>query len=193
MIPRRLVEQSPLNRQPNPHSTGTFRIMKTVILTACAALFALGWATQEPQHPQGDNFDNSKLLPLIGDWEGKAALGPTPESTSSIKGTKALTRWIKLDLKFTAEGIGPIEAVAYLCSDSEGVVQGHFFASMANEALFGKGKVEGKKLTILANSMKGEDALTFTFDMSVADELKFSAVEGEGEDMRLTGSYKRKK
>jgi hypothetical protein len=163
--------------------------MRTVILTACAALFALGFAAQGPE------IDNAKLQPLIGDWEGTASLNDSPKTASTVKGAKTLSgNWIKLDLKFTLEEQGPVEAVGYLCSNSDGVVEGHFLASFSPNGLTGKGRVEGKKLTILVQNLSGEESMEFVFDMSVADELKFNVKPTEtGSQEHLAGSYKRKK
>lgn len=163
--------------------------MKTVILTTCAALFAFGFAAQGPE------VDNSKLQPLIGDWEGTASINESPKTASSITGSKALSsNWIKLDLKFVLEEAGPVEAVGYICSNKEGVVEGHFIASFSPNGLTGKGKVDGKKLTLLVRDLSGEETMEFVFDMTVTDELKFSVKATEGDDPEhMAGSYKRKK
>lgn len=162
--------------------------MRTVIFTAAAALFAVSFA-------QMPSFDNSKLQPLIGDWEGKAAMNDATPETSTIKGTKMLKdNWIRLDLKFTIEEMGPVEATALIASNEEGVVEGHFFASFAPGALIGKGKVVGKKLVFNVSTMDGEDSMVFEFDMSTADELKFNVSSPDSETHeRISGTYKRKK
>lgn len=161
--------------------------MRTVILTAAAALFAFSFA-QQP------TADNSKLQALIGDWDGKAAMGDAPQEASTMKGSKALKDgWIKLDLRFSLPEMGPIEAMGMLCSNGDGVVEGYFFASFAPDAIFGKGKVVDKKLTINVSSMDGEENMVFVFDMSSTDELKFTATSVENPSEMISGSYKRKK
>jgi len=162
--------------------------MRTVILTAAATLFALSFA-------QMPTFDNSKLQALIGDWEGKAAMNDATPETSTMKGSKTLKdNWIKLDLKFTIDEMGPVDATGLICSDDQGVVEGHFFASFSPHALYGKGKVVDKKLTINVTSLGGEDGMVFVFDMSTVDELKFSVTSPDpASHESITGSYKRKK
>ncbi|MDQ2985243.1 MAG: hypothetical protein M3R13_00810 [Armatimonadota bacterium] len=163
--------------------------MKTIGIALCATLFVAAAAIQDPQ------FDNSKLQPFIGEWTGTATMAEESPSPSTIKGTKVLAdRWVKLDLKFDTEGHGKIEATAMLTTDSNGVVGGYFFASLAAEPLFGKGKFTDKKLTIAATSLDGGESLEFVFDLSVADELKFSLSETEQEKVTvMSGTYKKKK
>ena len=162
--------------------------MKTLFLGVVA--LASSWATaQDPE------FDNTKLLPLIGDWTGNAALHEEEKGASTIKGTKTIgDRWIQLDLQFDTKEMGKIDARALLTTDSNGAVGGYFFAAMSSQPLFGKGKFEGKKLIITATSMEGGETLEFIFDLSVADELKFSLTETEQEKVTVMhGEYKRKK
>ena len=161
--------------------------MRAIATIACALLASFSLA-------QDANIDNSKLEPLIGDWVGTTSFQDGEATAGTIKATKTLSgNWIRLELKFDLQGIGPVEAVALLCSDSEGVVEGHFFASMANNALSGKGKVTDKKLKIIAASLDGEGEMHFEFDMSVADALKFTATSGDDQARFLTGDYKKKK
>lgn len=144
---------------------------------------------------QEQKFDNSKLLPLVGEWQGTAAFHDGPQKASSIKGAKMLNdRWIKLDLKLELPEAGPVEATALLNSDTDGNIEAHFFASFDNGGLVGKGKIDGKKLTIEARPMNGEDGIVFVFDMSNPDELKLTCTETTGEHPQvLSGTYKRKK
>jgi hypothetical protein len=161
--------------------------MRTAIFTVAAALFALSFA-QQPK------FDNSKLQPLIGDWVGTAGMNDSPQEASTMKGSKILKdTWIQVDLRFTIPEMGPIEAVGLLCSNDEGVVEGHFFASFAPDGLYGKGKVVDKKLTLNVTSLAGESNMVFVFDMSKPDELAFSATSTEGRNEAIIGTYKRKK
>lgn len=160
-------------------------MVRTAFLVACALCATLGFA-------QDDSFDNSKLAPLLGDWVGTTQFQDTKATPGTIKGAKVLAdRWIKLDLKFELEGIGPVEAAALICSDADGKAEGHFFVSMANKGLFGKGTVTAGKLNVTATSIDGEASMNFEFDMSVKDQLKFSVSEA-GQTM-LSGSYTRKK
>ena len=162
-------------------------MMRTIALATCALVASLALA-------QEVNIDNSKLEPLLGDWTGTTQFQAADATPGAIKASKTLSgNWIRLDLKFEIEGIGPVEAVAMLCSNTDGTVEGHFFASMAHNALVGKGKVTAKKLIIVANSLDGESTMNFEFDMSVVDELKFKATDGENNEHFLTGSYRRKK
>src|SRR5687767_2566506 len=162
-------------------------MMRTIALATCALLASLALA-------QEVNIDNSKLEPLLGDWTGTTQFQEGDATPGTIKASKALGgNWIRLDLKFEIGGRGPVEAVAMLCSNSDGTVEGHFFASTAHNALAGKGKITGKKLTIVAHSLDGESTMNFEFDMSVVDELKLKATDGDNNEHFLAGSYKRKK
>ena len=161
--------------------------MRTIALATCTLLASLALA-------QEVNIDNSKLEPLLGDWSGNTQFQEADATPGTIKGTKTLNgSWIRLDLKFELEGIGPVEAVAMLCASADGSVEGHFFASTSSNALAGKGKVTAKKLIIIATSLDRESSMYFEFDMSVVDELKLEATNGGNHEQFLAGSYKRKK
>jgi hypothetical protein len=162
-------------------------MMRTIAVATCALLASLALA-------QEVNIDNSKLEPLLGDWTGTTQFQTADATPGTIKASKTLSgNWIRLELKFQIEGVGPVEAVAMLCTNANGTVEGHFFASMSHNALVGKGKVTANKLMIVANSLDGESTMNFEFDMSAIDELKFKATDGENNEHFLAGNYKRKK
>lgn len=163
--------------------------MKRVLIPIfLAGMLTLGIAQhQEPA-------DNSKLQPLIGDWQGKTSFAEQEPTDGTIKGTKVLTgQWIQLDLKFDAGEMGKVEALGLLCTDPDGNVEGHFFASVAHDAVYGKGKVVDKKLTIMATSLDGEAQMKFEFDFSAADTLKMVISDTEEGMEMISGTYTRKK
>jgi hypothetical protein len=163
--------------------------MKTLFLGIVALMSS--WAVAQDE----SKFDNSKLLPLVGDWTGNAAMHEEDKSASTIKGAKILgDRWIRLDMQFETKQMGKIEAQALLTSDEDGVVTGYFFASFAPEPVFGKGKFEGKKLTINATTTGSDEILEFIFDLSAQDAMKFTATEmGDEKVTVMQGEYKKKK
>jgi hypothetical protein len=161
--------------------------MRTTLALLTCALFASTALAQEP-------VDNSKLTPLLGDWVGTTKFQEMDAAPSSIKGVKAIgDGWIRLDLKFDVPGMGEVEAVALLSTHSDGSVEGHFFISMAPNALSGKGKITDKKLNLIASSLDGETSMKFEFDMSVADVIKFKAADQGSGGEALEGTFTRKK
>lgn len=163
--------------------------MKRVLIPALLAVLVAGASAQGLEQA-----DNSKLQPLIGSWQGKTTFSGLEPADSTIRGSKVLAgQWVQLELKFDAGEIGTIEAIALLCTGEDGNVEGHFFASVAEQALFGKGKVVDKKLTILASSLSGESQMRFEFDFSTADTLKMVVADTENAADMLSGTYTRKK